>query len=174
MKCNFSKFCNNNPVVLLDLFGLCVSPHDQDRLDSFIDPKDIDDVFNEAMESWNKDGKKGVEDYFSENSRYAYNEDLGWIDMQHVVCAAGVSQASFPLAGQLAGYGVELYQLANSINPFVTIKHGFETNKGLWKSAFSFEDMLSNAIGDVAGSIGRMPRPMNLLPYKNAYNKVHR
>ena len=171
--CNFSKFCNNNPIILLDLFGLCVSPHDQDRLDSFIDPKDIDNVFKEGMESWDEDGKEGVEDYFSENPRYAYNEDLGWIDMQHVVCAAGVSQGSFPFAGQLLGDGVEMYQLLNSINPFVTIRHGLEANIGLWKSAFSFEDLISNAIGDVSASHGKM-YPLKFSPYNKTYNKVNR
>ncbi|MCX7001942.1 MAG: RHS repeat-associated core domain-containing protein, partial [bacterium] len=169
---NLYQFCGNNPLNMVDILGMEISEDDQERLASFVEPDQVQNAYAQGKKAYAKGGNKAVKEYFAHHSRYAYNKDLGWIDMQHVVCAAGVTEASFPLAGSFVGYLVELAQLVQGVNPFQTIASGSDERKNDWHSALKYEDVLSNTIGDVSGYKAALPQPLNLVKAEEARKQV--
>jgi RHS repeat-associated protein len=130
-----------------------ISPHDQARLDQFAAESQVWGRIQQGMMVYKTSGRSGLSGYFADGPRYAYREGIGWIDLQHVAAAAAISERYGAITGQVAGYGFEFAQLVQGLY-----------KPSLWDSAYSYEDLVSNAIGDVVGASGTQPWPLeNLL-----------
>ena len=166
---NLYGYVSNNPISLWDPFGLELCEADQERLGSYIDPAEAGSAFELGLQAFRDGGRQGLMEHFSTNPRYSYNRKTGWVDMQHVAAAAGVSERSFPPMGQIFGLGVELSQALNSVNPFRTAEERADQRS----SACKREDFNSNAIGDVASIMGRFPEGQALLGRNAAHMKLN-
>jgi hypothetical protein len=112
-----------------------------------------------ALERHESGGVNAVEDYFSTGGRYAFDPENGWIDLQHVASSAGIRRR-FGFSGEAIGFLVEIEQFV--FGYFGTFD-GVLSRRGLRNSAFKYEDMLSNELGEEYGKSGQLPSTVNLV-----------
>jgi uncharacterized protein RhaS with RHS repeats len=152
---NLYGFIGNNPINLFDLLGL-MSEHNAERFNQFAEPGEVESRLNGGIEAYKKGGMDGVRDYYSSGSRYACSKASGWVDLQHYAASTGETQNSGPLRAQLKGLALEAAQWFNgNVNPFTAFT---ADGAGLRESAFAYEDLLSNMMGDYKGAKGKSPK----------------
>ena len=90
------------------------------------------------------------------NNRYIYTQEWGWIDMQHFLSAAGT--ASFYI-GDFLGFSNDYELRGHAQNYANALGYGVELAQFLTgnRSAFSYEDLPSNAAGAEFGAYGYDP-----------------
>ena len=108
-----------------------ISKADQLRLDSYAEIDNVSDLVDEAIrrattiDFFDGSAGRGVD----QRQRYIYLEDIGWVDLQHVVSAAYNPWSTVGM-GDLPGLVIEAFQYV-----------------GGYESGFKAEDFRSNAIG---------------------------